>query len=91
MQGKMPTEIDKRHISPLAQEIIELVQQYAVRESMSLPGVMSAVGTAAGALLARAYSDPETAKMVAGQLSIAANEMAAFMYKNDPIIKARQN
>lgn len=86
-----PTEIDKRHIRPLADEIIKLVQQYANRESMSLSGAMSAIGTAAGALLARAYSDPEKTKLVAGQLSVAANEMAAFMYRNDPICKERPN
>lgn len=75
----MPTEQDQGHIMPLAQIILDAVQSYARSNSMSLAGVMSAIGTAAGGMLARAYSDPAVVDDVAGRLSIAAREFAKIM------------
>jgi len=72
----MPTEHDQPHIYPLAQKILDLVQPYARENNLSLQAVMSSIGTAAGAMLARAYNDSEVADAVCARLSIAAREMA---------------
>ncbi len=75
----MPTEADKPHIWPLAQIILDAVQPYAREHGLSLQAVMSSIGTASGAMLARAYSDPAVVDEVAGRLSIAARECAKVM------------
>lgn len=79
----MPTESDQPHIYPLAQEILDLVQPYARKHDLSLQAVMSAIGTAAGAMLARAYNDGETAEAVCDRLSIAASHMAKIVRQQD--------
>ena len=85
----MPTEADQEHIYPLAQVLIDAAQEYARDHGMTLQGVLSAVGTMAGALLARAYSDKETAQMVAERLPVAALAMVEAMHRRDEMILAR--
>lgn len=90
-QEVMPTENDQQHITPLAQQITDLVQDYVQANGMTLQGVLSAIGTSGGALLARAYHDADTAKSVAGRLTIAALAMVDAMHTHDPIVSARRN
>ena len=75
-----PDANDQEHINPLAQQILDLIQPYAHANSMTLQGVLSAIGTASGALLAKAY-DPATADQVAGRLSVVAREFAKEMHR----------
>lgn len=85
-----PTEIDQLHITPLAQLLTDTAQEYARDNGMSLSGVMSAIGTATGAMLARAYHNPETAKEVVNRLPIAALAMVDWMHERDPMIRNRK-
>lgn len=85
----MPTPHDRKHITPLAQHIVDVAQAYARDNQMTFPGVMSALGTAAGGLLARAYSDTDLAVAVAERLSIAAAVMVRTTHEHDDRIKAR--
>ena len=77
----MPTENDRKHINPLAQQILDLVQPYARDNNLTLQGVLSAIGTASGALLAKAYTDLETAQSVGARLSIVAVAFAEEMHR----------
>lgn len=87
----MPTASDREHIGPLAQAICDLVQDYAVAHEMTLPGVMSAIGTASGAMLARAYHDKQTAIAVSDRLAVAAAAAVEMMHANDPLILRRKS
>jgi hypothetical protein len=87
----MPTANDKEHIMPLAQKLMDTAQEYARDNGMTLQGVMSAIGTMTGAMLSRAYADPELAKSVAGRIGIAALAMIDVMHANDPLIRARRH
>ena len=60
----LPTTNDQKHIAPLAQQIIDVIQPYAKANGLTLQGVMSSIGTASGALLARAYRN-SNAKLAA--------------------------
>ena len=86
----MPTEHDQAHISLLAELLIETAQEYARDNEMSFPGVVSAIGTMAGALLARAYHSPDLAKEVAMRLSTVAVAMVEIMHKHDSIVVKRK-
>lgn len=90
MSEVMPTDNDSDHITPLAQKLMDTAQGYARDNGMTLPGVMSAIGTMAGAMLARAYRDPEMAQDVAGRITVAAVEMVKVMHARDPIIRGRR-
>lgn len=79
----MPTEADEPHIPVLAQAIINASQAYAREHNLSFPAVMSAMGTAAGAMLARAYNDGDMAEEVCERLSIAASHMAKRLRQQD--------
>jgi hypothetical protein len=87
----MPTANDKEHIMPLAQKLMDTAQEYARDNGMTLQGVMSAIGTMTGGLLARAYQDPEMAKAVADRIGIVAVAMVDVMHKRDPIVRGRKH
>lgn len=80
---KMPPEQDRPHILPLAQAVLDVVQPYAAEHKLDLATVLSAIGTAAGGMIARAYKDPEVVDEVASRLSIAAREFAKEMIRRD--------
>ena len=77
-----PTESDQAHIPLLAHEICNLVQGYSQANGLTLAGAMSAIGTAAGALLARAYSDPADAIKAANIISPGAVLMIEHYHKS---------
>lgn len=79
MREVMPTENDKKHIAPLAQKMLDMAQEYARDNDMSFPGVMSSIGTMAGALLAKGYRDPQLLESVGERLSIVAIEFGQAM------------
>jgi hypothetical protein len=86
----LPTDNDQEHITPLAQILMDAAQEYARDNKMTLSGVMSAIGTMTGALLSRAYADPETAKEIAQRIPVAAIAMIEMMYAHDPLIRGRR-
>ena len=75
----MPTAHDQPHITILAQKLLDSAQDYARENQMSFPGVMSAIGTMAGALLAAAYRDVEMVRTVGSRLSIVAVKFGEAM------------
>ncbi len=79
----MPPERDQPHIMPLAQIVLDAVQPYAAQHKLDLASVLSAIGTATGAMIARAYSDPEVVDNVAARLSVAAREFAKVLIARD--------
>lgn len=83
MTERMPPERDQPHIPILAQAILDTVQPYAREHELGLASVLSAIGTAAGGMLARAYRDPDTVDAVASRLSIAAREFAKALIARD--------
>ena len=87
----LPTANDRQHIGILAQRLADVVQDYARENGLTFSGVMSAIGTALGGLLARAYDDEQTMRDVAQRIPIAAIEMAKIMQQNDPLIRARRS
>lgn len=86
----MPTKLDQQHITPLAQKLLDMVQEYARENGMTFPGVMSAIGTMAGALLAKAYNDHDLAKSVADRITICAVAMVDVMHVRDRVIRGRR-
>lgn len=79
----MPPEKDRPHIYLLAQAVLDLVQPYAAEHQLDLATVLSAIGTATGGMIARAYKDPEVVDAVAVRLSIAAREFAKVLIAQD--------
>ena len=83
MPEVMPTDNDRKHITPLAQKLVDTAQEYARDNGMTLQGVMSSIGTMSGALLARAYRDPAMVEGLAERIGIVAGEFARAMMAND--------
>lgn len=80
---KMPPAQDRPHIPILAQAILDTVQPYAREHGLDFASVMSAIGTAAGAMTARAYKDPAIVDNVCARLSVAAQEFAKVLIEQD--------
>jgi hypothetical protein len=79
MRETLPTEHDQKHITALAQKLLDAAQDYARDNDMSFPGVVSSIGTMTGAFLARAYNDINMVRSVGGRLSIVAVAFAEKM------------
>jgi hypothetical protein len=90
MTERFPTENDSDHITALAQRLTDTLQEYAREHGMTLPGVMSAIGTMTGALLARAYTDRSVAESVVDRVPIAAMAMIDVMWKQNERARARR-